>query len=88
MNDPQPGTILRMSTCRLCGRSRKLIKAHAIPEAFFRAARGGEPESPLLVSAGDFPRRATIGIYGQGILCSESLLRLRGVGIRVRRSTS
>jgi len=60
-----------MSTCRLCGSSKKLIKAHVIPEAFFRAARGAEPDPPLLVSAGDFPRRAPIGIYDQGILCSD-----------------
>jgi len=60
------------STCRLCGRDRRLVKAHAIPEAFFRVFRAGG-ENPLLVSniPDAFPRRAPIGVYDDGILCEE-----------------
>ena len=54
----------------LCTQDRKLIKAHAIPEAFFREARMGTA-APILVSAteGQFPRKAPIGVYDEGILC-------------------
>jgi hypothetical protein len=48
----------------------KLVKAHIIPEAFFRALwEGGE--TPLLVSgnASEFIKRAPIGVYDEGILC-------------------
>ena len=59
-----------MPPCALCGRSRKLIKAHAIPEAFFRELRV-DGEVPLLVSGeqGQFPKKAPIGVYDEGILC-------------------
>lgn len=68
-----------MGNCRLCGEAKKLIKAHAIPEAFFRAARGDAVDRPLLVSAGEFPRRAPIGIYDPGILCAECEARFGSV---------
>lgn len=56
--------------CRLCGQSRKLIKAHAVPEAFFRELRI-DGETPLLISgeSGRFPMKAPIGVYDEGILC-------------------
>jgi hypothetical protein len=59
-----------MSPCMLCRQDRKLIKAHAIPEAFFREVRVGSA-APILVSAneGQFPRKAPIGVYDEGILC-------------------
>ena len=59
-----------MTACRLCSQNRKFIKAHAIPEAFFRELRV-DGETPLLVSGepGQFPRRAPIGVYDEGILC-------------------
>jgi len=61
-----------MSRCRLCGEERELVKAHAIPEAFFRVLRSGG-ETPLLISDAPhpFPRRAPIGVYDTGILCGE-----------------
>lgn len=59
-----------MPPCTLCGLNRKLIKAHAIPEAFFRKLRV-DGEIPLLVSGeqGQFPKKAPIGVYDEGILC-------------------
>lgn len=61
-----------MSRCRLCDQEHQLIRAHAIPESFFRVLRS-EGETPLLVSnAKDpFPKRAHIGVYDTGILCSD-----------------
>jgi hypothetical protein len=54
--------------CALCGGVRPLVKSHVIPESFFRELRiGGEP--PLLVSSGEFPRRAPVGVYDR-ILCA------------------
>ena len=59
-----------MSHCKLCSLKRKLVKAHAIPEAFFRELRV-DGETPLLVSGveGMFPKKAPIGVYDEGILC-------------------
>lgn len=59
-----------MPPCALCGLDRKLIKAHAIPEAFFRELRTGD-EIPRLISGvqGQFPKKAPIGVYDEGILC-------------------
>ena len=56
--------------CRLCGKNQKLIKAHSIPEAFFRELRVDD-QAPLLVSGklGHFPKKAPIGIYDEAILC-------------------
>lgn len=59
-----------MSVCKLCGQANKFIKAHSIPEAFFRQIRDGSG-TPLLVSssASTIPRRANIGVYDQEMLC-------------------
>ncbi len=57
-------------TCSLCGKERPLVKAHVIPEAFFREQRT-EKEPPLLVTntPGVYPKRAPIGVYDRSILC-------------------
>lgn len=59
-----------MLACRLCSLEKKLIKAHAIPEAFFRELRT-DRETPLLITSvqGNFPKRASIGVYDEEILC-------------------
>lgn len=61
-----------MNLCKLCLEPRKFIKAHAIPEAFFRELRA-DGDVPLLVSGrlGYFPKRAPIGVYDQEMLCKE-----------------
>ena len=54
--------------CKLCGQDHKLVKAHVIPESFFRPLRS-EKKSPLLISAGNYIKRAPIGVYDKTILC-------------------
>lgn len=61
-----------MPKCRYCEAESKLVKAHVIPEAFFRPLREGGG-TPLMVSnvVGAFPKRAPIGVYDTGILCGD-----------------
>jgi hypothetical protein len=56
----------------LCGESNKLVKSHIIPEAFWREIRQGD-DAPLLITSvkGEFPKKAPIGVYDDGILCTE-----------------
>lgn len=57
--------------CRYCGQLKPLVKAHIIPEAFFRAIGTGK-NAPILVtdrSDSPFPKRIPIGIYDNEILC-------------------
>lgn len=58
--------------CKYCSESDNFIRAHVIPEAFFRELREGQ-RPPLLVAAmpGDFPKRAPIGVYDEEILCEQ-----------------
>lgn len=60
----------RMGQCRFCGAWGPLVKAHVIPEAFFRPLQS-QKEAPLLVAGaqGVLPKRAPIGVYDRGILC-------------------
>jgi hypothetical protein len=61
------------TSCRLCARQAKLIKAHIIPEAFFRAINRTSG-TPLLVSNKahePFPKRAPIGVYDTQLLCAD-----------------
>lgn len=56
--------------CRGCGEDKKLIKAHIIPEAFFRGLRSdGTPPRLITDIKGIYPRKAPIGVYDSGILC-------------------
>ena len=58
--------------CKGCGQENKLIKAHAIPEAFFVGLRDGRKPPKLITdTAGIFPQRSQIGVYDEGILCRE-----------------
>ena len=61
-----------MATCSICGESRKLIKAHIVPEAFYRELRA-DGGTPMLISdqPGKFPARAPIGTYDKTILCGS-----------------
>lgn len=59
--------------CRCCGELKPLVKAHAIPRAFFDIPQQ-EPENYLkLVSnkEGVFPKRSPIGVYDADILCLD-----------------
>lgn len=58
--------------CKYCGKSGNFVKAHSIPEAFFRELRDGTT-NPLLITASPnlHPKRAPIGVYDEGMLCEE-----------------
>jgi hypothetical protein len=61
-----------MPKCRLCGHNRKLIKAHIIPEAFFREARGDDKKPRLIFDDPNiYPKKSLIGVYDQEILCDQ-----------------
>ncbi len=58
--------------CRGCQKERKLIKAHIIPESFFRGLREGKLSPEIHSTAGGFyPKKAPIGVYDKEILCNE-----------------
>ena len=61
-----------MTQCRFCGNTGNLVKAHVIPEAFFREARV-DSEITRLISddPNTFPKRSPIGVYDQEILCDQ-----------------
>lgn len=61
-----------MKTCMLCLQQHNFIKAHAIPEAFFREMRV-VGEKSLLVSGqpGQFPKNSPIGVYDEKVLCDD-----------------
>jgi hypothetical protein len=58
--------------CQYCREDKRLIKAHIIPEAFFRRIRG-EQNSLRLISnkENEYSKRAPIGVYDRNILCIE-----------------
>jgi hypothetical protein len=56
----------------MCGKERSLIKAHIIPESFYRHVQtSGQPLEILTNTAGKFPKRSQKGIYDKEILCQE-----------------
>lgn len=58
--------------CKLCLQNKKLIKAHIIPEGFFRPLRSGNLAPEMHTSTpGSYPKRSPIGVYDPSILCSE-----------------
>jgi hypothetical protein len=62
-----------MPACRLCDATSGFVKAHVIPEAFFRELRD-DKEVPLLVTgaAGQVPKKKLpIGVYDREILCGS-----------------
>lgn len=61
-----------MSHCLYCGQERTLVKAHIIPEAFFRDIRGEASTLYFIMNEpGTHPKRAPIGVYDKQILCGE-----------------
>jgi hypothetical protein len=62
----------RVMICKFCGNDKKLMKAHIIPEGFFRRLRRS-PESLKLITnrAGEYEKDAPIGVYDKGIVCSD-----------------
>lgn len=62
-----------MGTCHLCCEEKKLVKAHLLPEAFFRFMYPdgkNDGSALMLVERGkDYPGQSRIGLYDQNILC-------------------
>ena len=56
--------------CRFCEQPKRPIKAHVIPEAFFRRLREGK-RPPILIRQNYHARRSPIGIYDSAILCAD-----------------
>lgn len=58
--------------CQFCGNEKKLIKAHIIPEGFFRRLYSGEQPLILVTNkAGEYRRRVPIGVYDRTIVCRD-----------------
>jgi hypothetical protein len=59
-------------TCCYCRQDKKLIKAHIIPEGFFRRlCEEQNPPMMLTNTAGEYPKKMPIGVYDKNILCDE-----------------
>lgn len=59
-------------TCQYCGENKKLVKAHVIPEGFFRRLREGQDPPRLLSNKkNEYPQKTPIGVYDKNILCEE-----------------
>ena len=58
--------------CKFCKEEKKLIKAHVIPEGFFRRVRDGQV-SPLIGTnkKGEYTKRSPIGVYDKTIVCGD-----------------
>lgn len=58
--------------CKLCNQNKKLVKAHIIPERFFKSIKISEkPLQIYAAKAGTYPKRSHIGLYDPHILCYE-----------------
>jgi hypothetical protein len=59
-----------MGMCLFCGNAAKLIKAHVIPEGFFRRVRknGGLLKQ---FEGGQYSKKVPLGVYDSNILCAE-----------------
>ena len=58
--------------CRGCNQDKKLVRAHIIPESFFRELRSEEGTLKLVTNTkGVYTKRAPIGVYDQEILCKD-----------------
>lgn len=58
--------------CKFCGKDKKLVKAHVIPEAFFRRIRGS-PNSLRLITneVGKHEKKAPVGVYDKQMVCGD-----------------
>jgi len=57
--------------CKLCRENKKLIKAHILPEGFFRRMRKDEAHLFAITGKGGYKKRLPIGEYDQEILCKD-----------------
>lgn len=59
-----------LSDCKLCGKQKKLIKAHIIPGSFYKYSKDNS-DYLMLISDNDYPKKSRIGVYDNNILCKE-----------------
>lgn len=58
-------------SCKLCGETRRLVRAHIIPESFFRDAQIGEEALHLIGGPNPrYARRSPIGVYDKNLVCA------------------
>lgn len=58
--------------CRLCNDRTDLVEAHIVPGGFFRRMPSDHGPARILQNNPEqFPKRAPVGIYDKGILCSK-----------------
>jgi hypothetical protein len=58
--------------CKFCDNESKFIKAHIIPEGFFRSIRQGkEPLKIITNRAGEYNKNSQVGVYDRTIICSK-----------------
>lgn len=58
--------------CKFCGATKRLVKAHIVPEGFYRRVqRGAHALKVLTNTPGVYPRKSPVGEYDDGILCQE-----------------
>ncbi|MCX4193124.1 hypothetical protein [Methylophaga sp. OBS1] len=58
--------------CKGCNQDKKLVKAHVIPESFFRDLRADEKTLKLISNVeGVHTKKTPIGVYDKEILCRE-----------------
>lgn len=58
--------------CRFCNQDKTLVRAHVIPEGFFRRLRDGEDPPRMLSNVENtYPKRSPIGVYDTEILCID-----------------
>lgn len=58
--------------CKLCGKDKKLVKAHIIPKSFYEVKTYGKKTPSLLSNSQSFnPIRRPVGIYDEEILCGD-----------------
>lgn len=61
-----------MPTCKFCGETKPLIRAHIIPRAFYTLLHGQDGPTRLISNVeGHWPQRSPQGIYDRNILCEE-----------------
>lgn len=59
--------------CKFCGKETKLIKAHIIPEGFFRRLKHQDNAvlEMLTNKEGEFPKRRPKGEYDKNLVCND-----------------
>jgi hypothetical protein len=58
--------------CKFCGTDTTLIKAHIIPDGFFRRIKQGKVALKIITNkVGEYPKNSPIGIYDNTIVCAK-----------------